>query len=345
MPSASSPGISGRTGFDRALLGGKAVLLLAAAALVLAFPSMAPDAFILSVGVVIASYAALARRLELRRRLHRLHLARPRGVLRARRLRDRAADHRRWPQPLGRARRGRRGCRRARGADRRRLAAGPRGVVRDRVDRDGADPAAGLAELGRGHRRLVRAARAPALRRGRAPARAARAVLLPARGAGGRRPARVVGDRPVPLRHGPEGDPRGRGQGAVARGADVQVQARGLRDLGVLHRPRRRDVRAVVRLPRPDLPVLDPDRLLHGADVAARRDPQPLRPGRGGGDRGLRAGVLQEPVRRHPVPPRRPRAAARPGRAVHAGRRAARDRLAGQPVPADGDLDPRGVRG
>ena len=35
--------------------------------------------------------------------------------------------------------------------------------------------------------------------------------------------------------------------------------------------------------------------------------------------------------------------AARPGRAVHAGRRAARDRLAGQPVPADGDLDPRGV--
>jgi branched-chain amino acid transport system permease protein len=53
------PSASERT-FDRALLGGKAVLLLAAAALVLAFPSMAPDAFILSVGVVIASYAALA---------------------------------------------------------------------------------------------------------------------------------------------------------------------------------------------------------------------------------------------------------------------------------------------
>ena len=49
-----------RTGFDRALFGGKAVLLIAAAVLVLAFPRMAPDAFILSVGVVIASYAALA---------------------------------------------------------------------------------------------------------------------------------------------------------------------------------------------------------------------------------------------------------------------------------------------
>jgi branched-chain amino acid transport system permease protein len=54
------PSASERTGFDRALLGGKAVLLLAGAVLVLAFPSMAPDAFILSVGVVIASYAALA---------------------------------------------------------------------------------------------------------------------------------------------------------------------------------------------------------------------------------------------------------------------------------------------
>jgi branched-chain amino acid transport system permease protein len=60
LPSVSSPGTSGRTGFDRALLGGKVVLLAVAAALVLAFPSMAPDAFILSVGVVIASYAALA---------------------------------------------------------------------------------------------------------------------------------------------------------------------------------------------------------------------------------------------------------------------------------------------
>jgi branched-chain amino acid transport system permease protein len=58
LPSASD--LDRRTGFDRALLGGKAVLLVAAAALVLAFPSMAPDAFILSVGVVIASYAALA---------------------------------------------------------------------------------------------------------------------------------------------------------------------------------------------------------------------------------------------------------------------------------------------
>jgi branched-chain amino acid transport system permease protein len=60
LPSASSPAIGGRTGFDRALLGAKVVLLAAVAVLVLAFPSLAPDAFILSVGVVIASYAALA---------------------------------------------------------------------------------------------------------------------------------------------------------------------------------------------------------------------------------------------------------------------------------------------
>jgi branched-chain amino acid transport system permease protein len=69
LPSASSPGAveapriesdRGRTGYDKALLGIKGVVLLLAAVLVLAFPQMAPDAFILSVGVVIASYAALA---------------------------------------------------------------------------------------------------------------------------------------------------------------------------------------------------------------------------------------------------------------------------------------------
>ena len=60
MPSASSTVLDRRSGFDRALLGGKVVLFAVVAALVLAFPRMAPDAFILSVGVVIASYAALA---------------------------------------------------------------------------------------------------------------------------------------------------------------------------------------------------------------------------------------------------------------------------------------------
>ena len=64
MPSASSTAApaSGdrRTGYDKAVLGGKAVIFAVCAVLVLAFPSMAPDAFILSVGVVIASYAALA---------------------------------------------------------------------------------------------------------------------------------------------------------------------------------------------------------------------------------------------------------------------------------------------
>ena len=52
-----------------------------------------------------------------------------------------------------------------------------------------------------------------------AAARAPRALLLPLR-----RPARggaagLVADRPLPLRHGAQGDPRGRGQGAVARRA------------------------------------------------------------------------------------------------------------------------------
>ena len=115
----------------------------------------------------------------------------------------------------------------------------------------------------------------------------------------------LVADRPLALRHRPQGDPRGRGQGPVARRPDLHLQARRLRHLGVLHRPRRRPVRPVVRLPRPDLPVLDPGRLLHGADEPARRHPQPLRPAARRGDRRLRRRVLQEPVRRHPVPPGR----------------------------------------
>ena len=66
MPSASStvttpaPVTDRRTGFESGLLAAKAVLLVVVGALVLLFPSMAPDAFILSVGVVIGSYAALA---------------------------------------------------------------------------------------------------------------------------------------------------------------------------------------------------------------------------------------------------------------------------------------------
>ncbi len=52
--------VSERTPFDKVVLAVKGVLFVAAVALVLAFPSLAPDAFILSVGVVIASYAALA---------------------------------------------------------------------------------------------------------------------------------------------------------------------------------------------------------------------------------------------------------------------------------------------
>ncbi|WP_447645084.1 branched-chain amino acid ABC transporter permease [Nocardioides zeae] len=69
MPSASdttttTPGgaapRAGRSTFDKALLGARVLVLAAVAVLVLAFPSMAADPFILSVGVVIASYAALA---------------------------------------------------------------------------------------------------------------------------------------------------------------------------------------------------------------------------------------------------------------------------------------------
>jgi branched-chain amino acid transport system permease protein len=49
-----------RSRFDLALLAAKTLVLAAAAVLVLLFPQMAADPFILSVGVVIASYAALA---------------------------------------------------------------------------------------------------------------------------------------------------------------------------------------------------------------------------------------------------------------------------------------------
>ena len=75
-----------------------------------------------------------------------------------------------------------------------------------------------------------------------------------------RRAARLVADRPVPVRHGAQGDPGGRGQGRGAGHADVRVQADRLRRLGGLHRAGRRPVRAVVRRPRPGVPVLDPDR-------------------------------------------------------------------------------------
>ena len=51
----------------------------------------------------------------------------------------------------------------ARGADRLRGAAGARRVVRHRLDRAGADPAAGLPELGVVHRRLARAGGAAAV--------------------------------------------------------------------------------------------------------------------------------------------------------------------------------------
>jgi branched-chain amino acid transport system permease protein len=62
LPSASSTatGRAPRSGFDAVLLGAKGLALVAAGILVLAFPSLAPDPFILSVGVVIASYAAYA---------------------------------------------------------------------------------------------------------------------------------------------------------------------------------------------------------------------------------------------------------------------------------------------
>lgn len=68
MPSASdttsaapaATTTSGRSTFDRVLLGARIVVLAGVAVLVLTFPSLAADPFILSVGVVIASYAALA---------------------------------------------------------------------------------------------------------------------------------------------------------------------------------------------------------------------------------------------------------------------------------------------
>ncbi|GAB2445735.1 branched-chain amino acid ABC transporter permease [Nocardioides hungaricus] len=59
-PLPSAPAVAGSSGFDRALRGVRAVLLTAVVLLVVAFPSLAPDAFILSVGVTIAMYAAFS---------------------------------------------------------------------------------------------------------------------------------------------------------------------------------------------------------------------------------------------------------------------------------------------
>lgn len=56
----SDAATSRRTRFDRALRVGKVVLLLVVAALVLTFPFTAANPFILSVGVIIAGYAAFA---------------------------------------------------------------------------------------------------------------------------------------------------------------------------------------------------------------------------------------------------------------------------------------------
>jgi branched-chain amino acid transport system permease protein len=61
LPNASEHRLAeGRSRFDLVLLGAKTLVLAVAAVLVLLFPQMAADPFILSVGVVIASYAALA---------------------------------------------------------------------------------------------------------------------------------------------------------------------------------------------------------------------------------------------------------------------------------------------
>ena len=281
--------------------------------------------------------------MELRRRVHRLHLARARRARRPRRVRHRPAHHQGRAAQLRGAVRRRPARRRARGADRLRGAARAGRLVRHRLDRARAHHAAGVPELGVVHRRLARAGRAAAVPRHAAP-RAPPGVLLPVRRSARARAAGVVADRPVPLRPGAQGDPGGRGQGRVAGYADVHVQAGGVRRVRGLHRPGRRALRALVRRPRPGVPVLHPHRCVHGADGAARRGAQPLRAAaRGVGGR-HRAGVLQGGVRQHAAAPRRDRPAARPGRHVHAGRRPAGGRRAGQPLPSTAELDPRDDR-
>ncbi len=73
-----------------------------------------------------------------------------------------------------------------------------------------------------------------------------------------------------------------------------------------------RHVRPLVRRPGPGLPVLDPHRLVHGADGAARRCPSAVRAAARRGHRRQRPRVLQARVRRHAVPPGRHRACSSP---------------------------------
>ena len=309
---------TGRTRGSLSTTALKVVGVLLLAAVLLSFPSIAANPFILSVGVVIMSYACLATSWNFvggfTGYISLGHAAYSGLGAYATGLAGDPHQH----QPVARPDAGRRDRRGPRRAHRHRQPPRPWCVLRDRLDRAGAHPAARLPVVGLLHRRLQRPAGAAPLRPGGAPARAARAVLLPPRRPARRGAAGVVADRPLPLRHRPQGDPRGRGQGPGARRADVQLQAHRLRRLSILHGARRRPVRPVVRLPRPDLPVLDPGRLLHGADEPPGRHPQPLRSAAGCGDRGLRGRVLQEPVRRLPVPPGRHGAHARTGRALHA---------------------------
>ena len=288
---------------------------LAAAVLL---PDLAPDAFILSVGVVILDYAVLADVVELRGRLHRLHLAGPRGVRRARRLRHRAAGHPAGSTVGGAGRSAAcwSPCSRCRSASRRLRVRGASFVIVSIAlvlilllvfQSWSSSPAAPTAWACPGRsRRLLR------------PEQHERFFYLYGAllgvallvwwaidrsrfGMGSRRSARTrtrrsrSASRPSPTSWSSSWSRRSSPRSAAASTPCGSA-------------------------PRPDLPVLDPDRRLHGADGAARRRTQPVRSAARRGVVGYAAGVLQGAVRRHAVPPRRPGPAARAGRAVHARR-------------------------
>ena len=78
------------------------VLLAAGIVLAVNAPSMMPNAYVLSAAIVIVNYARARDVVELHGRLHRLHLARSRVVLRTRRLWHSTAGHPRRPAELRR---------------------------------------------------------------------------------------------------------------------------------------------------------------------------------------------------------------------------------------------------
>ena len=199
----------------------------------------------------------------------------------------------------------------------RRRDASARPFVRDPHDRVPVPAADRRDQLGLAHERHRRHHAAAADMEHRHPVLA---LLLLADGDPGRLDADVVVDQAQQVRHGPDRDPRGRGQGRDGRRQHARLQDPRLRRQRRLRRHGGRRLRLLPRLHRPDRDVQHPpERPDHPVAAAGRaRDAlgaRPRRLHRRGAER-----VLEQRPRRRQLPPARLRRAARAGGAVHVAR-------------------------